>query len=357
VSRVAGPCGVVAGQLRRSVLLGRLRLPGFCQSRAKWQILIPDFEFRIPNGAHGHRRILLKGHTFRTRSALKTLIVNGDDFGLSPQVNAGILRAHSHGILTSTSLMVAEPSCTEAVAAARDYPGLDVGLHLVCCNGRSVLPARQLRGLVDDAGCFPRSEVRAGIRYGLQRALRPKLRSEFRAQVDRHLALVRYLNHINCHHNLHLHPALIDIVLDLASEYRVPYIRLVREPLFASLALARDHPARKLRDHFIFWWLSARARRLMAPHAVSSNDWTFGFHQTGHLSEDYLVGALARLPEGATTEFYFHPSVEAAGKPPLWPSQTTETELLTSPRTRAVVKRLEIRLTTFRELALEPQQA
>ncbi|MGH7926099.1 MAG: ChbG/HpnK family deacetylase, partial [Candidatus Binatus sp.] len=36
---------------------------------------------------------------------MKRLIVNADDFGLSPEVNAGILRAHRDGILRSASLM------------------------------------------------------------------------------------------------------------------------------------------------------------------------------------------------------------------------------------------------------------
>jgi len=34
---------------------------------------------------------------------VKRLIVNGDDFGYSREVNAGIIRAHREGILTSTS--------------------------------------------------------------------------------------------------------------------------------------------------------------------------------------------------------------------------------------------------------------
>jgi chitin disaccharide deacetylase len=250
--------------------------------------------------------------------------------------------------------MVAEPSCTDGVAAARDYPELDVGLHLVSCNGRSVLPAHQLRGLVDHSGCFPRSEVWAGVRYSFQRTLRPKLRDEFRAQFDRHLALVGYLNHVNGHHNLHLHPALIDMVLELAAEYRVPYVRLVREPVFTGLTLARDHALRKVRDHFVFRWLSARARDRMRTLALASNDWTFGFHQTGSLSEKYVLQTLARLPEDTITEFYFHPAMEAAGKAPLRLSQAQETELLSSPATRAAINRLNIRLTTFRELARRP---
>jgi chitin disaccharide deacetylase len=39
----------------------------------------------------------------------KRLIVNGDDFGISPGVNAGLVRAHREGILSSASLMVDTP--------------------------------------------------------------------------------------------------------------------------------------------------------------------------------------------------------------------------------------------------------
>ncbi|HEX5482667.1 MAG TPA: hypothetical protein VFZ08_08590, partial [Terriglobia bacterium] len=73
--------------------------------------------------------------------------------------------------------------------------------------------------------------------------------------------------------------------------------------------------------------------------------------QTGRLSEEYLLGALARLPEDHVTEFYFHPAVEVEGQPPLWPSQVIETELLTSPKIRSAIDENRIRLTTFRELA------
>ena len=75
---------------------------------------------------------------------MKRLIVNADDFGLSPEVNAGILRAHRDGILRSASLMVAEPARARRAELARDNPALDVGLHAVVCRGRSMLDASRL---------------------------------------------------------------------------------------------------------------------------------------------------------------------------------------------------------------------
>src|SRR5206468_10377269 len=71
------------------------------------------------------------------------LIVNADDLGYSHGVNRGILEAHSSGIVTSASLMVRWPATTDAVLAARDCPGLSLGLHLdlgewACRNGQWV---------------------------------------------------------------------------------------------------------------------------------------------------------------------------------------------------------------------------
>jgi predicted glycoside hydrolase/deacetylase ChbG (UPF0249 family) len=60
----------------------------------------------------------------------RRLIVNADDFGLSPGVNRGIVAAHERGIVTSASLIVRAPAADEAAAYARVHPRLSVGLHV-----------------------------------------------------------------------------------------------------------------------------------------------------------------------------------------------------------------------------------
>jgi chitin disaccharide deacetylase len=57
----------------------------------------------------------------------RVLIVNADDFGQTAAITRGILRAHQHGIVTSTSLMVRGPAAAFAVEHAGD---LDLGLHI-----------------------------------------------------------------------------------------------------------------------------------------------------------------------------------------------------------------------------------
>jgi predicted glycoside hydrolase/deacetylase ChbG (UPF0249 family) len=60
----------------------------------------------------------------------RVLIVNADDFGRSPGINAGVVKAREEGILTSAGLMVRWPAAVEAAAYARRNPPLALGLHV-----------------------------------------------------------------------------------------------------------------------------------------------------------------------------------------------------------------------------------
>jgi hopanoid biosynthesis associated protein HpnK len=280
---------------------------------------------------------------------LKRLIVNGDDFGFSPEVNAGILRAHRDGILRSASLMVAEPGAPAAADLARDNPSLDVGLHAVVCRGRSLLDASRLGAAVNASGEFLDNPVNAGMRYFFDRSLRAAMTDELRAQVERHLGLVGYLNHIDGHLNFHVHPLFTDILVDLAVEYKVPCIRLPREPVITTLRMRRDHAPRKIVESIIFRALSRRTRRMMAERGLTSTDALFGLHQSGHLDEAYVVDVIDRLRDGAT-ELYFHPAADIGRVPPAAEAQR-EVEILTSRRVRDAIERNRIELITFADLA------
>jgi predicted glycoside hydrolase/deacetylase ChbG (UPF0249 family) len=82
-------------------------------------------------------------------------------------------------------------------------------------------------------------------------------------------------------------------------------------------------------------------------------DQMFGLHQSGHVTESYLLGILQRLPPGVT-EIYSHAShVDAEARRWRPPDYESEAELaaLTSPRVRAALEAAGIRRTSYRELA------
>jgi hopanoid biosynthesis associated protein HpnK len=158
----------------------------------------------------------------------RRLIVNGDDFGLSSQVNAGILHAHRHGVLTNASLMVTASAWREAVTLAKETPSLSVGLHLTLVQGRAALAPHLLSGVTKPNGQFSDNPTAAGLRYFFSRQARLQLRDECRAQVERFLAAGLVPAHLDGHVNMHMHPVVLNILLDLAPEYGVRAVRLTR---------------------------------------------------------------------------------------------------------------------------------
>ena len=111
---------------------------------------------------------------------MKQLIVNADDLGLTPAVNRGVVRAFRDGIVTSASLLVVGNAFEDAVALARQNPGLDVGLHLTLVEERAVLGCEVLPTMVDETGRFPRSSGEF-----LRRALLGRIRWD---EVEREIA-------------------------------------------------------------------------------------------------------------------------------------------------------------------------
>lgn len=84
----------------------------------------------------------------------KVLILNADDFGLSPSVNRGIVEAYHAGVITSTTLMANMPGFDEAVQIAKAEPGLGVGLHFNLSYGRPLSEPRKVSSLVDPTGAY-----------------------------------------------------------------------------------------------------------------------------------------------------------------------------------------------------------
>ena len=97
--------------------------------------------------------------------------------------------------------------------------------------------------LVDSRGFFPNHPVATGWRYFCQSRLLPEIRRELAAQIEVVLKAGLAVWHLNGHLNLHLHPRIFPVVVDLAREYGIPAVRLAREDWRTTLALAPDRPS------------------------------------------------------------------------------------------------------------------
>ena len=285
------------------------------------------------------------------------VIFTADDFGMSPALNGAVALAHRQGVFRCASLMPGGPRAEEAYALARDLPDLIIGVHLTLIQGRSILPADAVPRLVDAQGCFPNSPVRTGWRYFYRPGLLGEMRRELAAQIEAVLSAGLKVWHLNGHVNLHLHPRILPVVLGLAREYRIPGVRLGREDWRTTLALAPDKPVPKVAQGLIFAWLSRRARRLAAEAGLVYNDHLFGLLNDGRMIEDHLLAVVSRLKAGVT-EIYSHPGLFMDCELRQWaPNYRRRAELegLLSVKLRAALGGAGVKVTDYRQLALEMQ--
>lgn len=248
------------------------------------------------------------------------LIVNADDFGYTPGVTRGIVRAHQNGIVTATTLMANAPDTEDAAKAARADKTLDVGVHLVFSYGRPLTAAERVPSLVTETGAFPRVT-------DLLRSGRPKTDEaliEARAQYARVRQLLgRDPTHLDTHHWVHDLPALEDAVLALAKE---------------TGAAARTHDGRQ------------RARFREA--GVRTPDrFVREYQHTGKIGLERLIGLLEALAEDAgVIELMCHPGEpdEALMSGSSYAAERgVELEALTDPAVRTALERLGIELINF----------
>jgi chitin disaccharide deacetylase len=288
----------------------------------------------------------------------KQVIFTADDFGLSDPLNSAVALAHTQGLLRCASLMAAGPRFHAAVALARNLPDLCLGVHLTLIQGRAVLAPVHLPHLVNAWGFFPHDPVTTGWRYFAQPHLLPEIRRELAAQIEAVLAAGFDIWHLNSHLNLHLHPSIFKVVVDLAREYGIPGVRLTREDWRTTLALAPDHPFPKLAQGLIFALLSRRAERSARSAGLIYNDHLFGLLNDGRMTEPYLVGLVHRLQPGVT-EIYSHPALWADPELLHWAphyQRQAECAALVSPRLKEALAATRVEVTDFRDLACAPGQ-
>ena len=224
----------------------------------------------------------------------KNLIFNADDFGLTSGVNRGIIESHQKGVLTSTSLMVTGHAVDEAVAMARENPGLSIGLHWDVWG--------------EDEREFDIGDVTA-------------VRDEFRRQLDEfHRVMGRLPTHIDSHRHAHREAHLMPVFMELVAPLGVP--------------LRGDG-----RVHFVGGFYAQWEWK------VTNLEYVSGASLKRMLSEE--------VPDG-WTEFSCHPGYVTADEADWWvyaKEREVELRTLTDPEIKRHVELLGIRVVNYSDFA------
>lgn len=232
---------------------------------------------------------------------MRALIVTADDVGLHGGMTAGALKAHDEGIVTAVSVVANGRAFEEAVEKLKDRPGLDVGIHFTLVGERPLSPPERVRTLMDgyallpDFRMFTRRYLLAGIASG-------EVEAELRRQVERLASTGLPIVHANSHQHLHVLPMVFEIVLRIAEEYRIPFVRIPDEPA------AMRRPSPRAFQIGILNGIGKTARRRLEDNGnVRAADQTVGVLDAGGLTPAKLTQILDDV-EGLS-ELVCHPGL------------------------------------------------
>jgi methionyl-tRNA formyltransferase len=293
------------------------------------------------------------------------VVIHADDLGLSRGFNRGILLAGTNGILTSTSIRVNGAAYREAIEEVIPQIGrVGIGLHLNIVEGHTLRRAGK-SALCDNAGRFC-----LGFRALWNRRTDPtflaEVEAEYRNQIETALKDINGLDHLNSHQHSHGIPELFEIVVKLAAEFKIPFVRLPAEPFYVASAIwrhLRPWYAANLVKHVVLNTFAARNKKCAAQHGVRTNDRFVGILYTGNMCRETIVEGLRRGSKGAAlVELLVHPACILGVRDERFlnaevrnyvinPARTVELSALISPELRSYLLRGGYLLTNYAAIA------
>ena len=274
------------------------------------------------------------------------VLFTADNFGRSPRDNQAVIRAFREGLLSGASLAGRAAARDDAVALAKENPGLAVGMQLVLWNGMSALKPSEVHGLVDQRFAFPTGFLDCHLRYLLNPRLRSPLRSEIGAQIRLFRSTGLPMAFVAGRGGFQSHPVVASLLARYQAEWRIPVIRTHYDPLLTNLRL---FPLRSLPGLFRGWLMKRSdrgARPLFTAAGMVTTDHSLGCLTDRPVDLRYLLRMLEELPPG-TYEVCMNPNED---------SHAAELEALTSPELRQFLSRPGWERITHADLLPEPPQ-
>jgi predicted glycoside hydrolase/deacetylase ChbG (UPF0249 family) len=232
------------------------------------------------------------------------LLVNADDFGLTPGVNRSVVELHAAGALSSATLMATGSFFDDAVRLAHDHPTLEVGCHILLVDGTPALPPRSIPTLCPNGQSF-RPNLTDFVRDLLTFRIRAEeVTLEASAQIRRLQSAGLRVSHVDTHKHTHLFSGILRPLLKAARICGIPAIRNPFEPAWALRATPNASLLRRLAVVALHTEHRGFLQRVRAAGLVTPSG-TLGVLATGTSGPDAVRSTLRALisampPDSAT---------------------------------------------------------
>jgi predicted glycoside hydrolase/deacetylase ChbG (UPF0249 family) len=246
---------------------------------------------------------------------MKKIIFHGDDFGLSSAFNTGISIAYHQGLLRSASIRTNGTAFKEALEVIASAPDLGIGLHINLVEGRSDRTIKKADALCDSSGYYRRAFVQLyrEVMSSGSRNLLVAIEDEIKDQIERLLAHNIVIDHVDSHRHTHMIPAIFRMACRLASENKIPAIRLVKEPFHIGKLGVFLGP--NLIKHFLLNHFATANEKIAASYPLIYNTGFLGVMYTGFQDVETIKTGLKHMDYEPLVQVLLHPCQPNPDKP------------------------------------------
>lgn len=275
----------------------------------------------------------------------KRIIVQGDDWGYTPEASRGIEHAYEYGILTETTVMVNMLNPKKKLEYRSQIDGLEnesglkkpklgIGVHLNVTYGKPMSPKWPNKEFTRPHRGSGKPEEWIGSAWGkyFSQFTSRQVEDEYRRQIEMAMDIFGEIDHLDSHHFSASYSPLKSIYEKLAKKYKLAVradAPLSENPVYGGDFLVKKEASDRLKTKGI-----RTADRYILKLFFNEKNPTKSF-----------LDEIEKINDGESAEVMFHP---AKGKTDEW--RKKDLSVLTSPEVIKSFDRKNVELITYRDL-------
>ncbi len=234
----------------------------------------------------------------------KILIINADDAGLSDDINKAVRRGMQQDVITSASIIACADTFKQASEMFHVMGKTSVGVHLTITGSFFPCSSCGKASFLLEDGRFEKDYQALLLKYLKGSIDMTEVKHEFSSQIEKVKSEGLVISHLDSHEHVHIFPAILDVVMELAAEHNIRYIRIPDEP---AGVLFKDI---RLKDMVRYSGLKAfvrGAKQKIREKGLICNDFFWGHYHSGRLNSSILSFMIDNMKEGIN-ELCVHPA-------------------------------------------------
>ena len=215
---------------------------------------------------------------------MKRLIINADDLGLSQEINQAVKMCYQAGSITGSSIMACGEHFDDAAGILRELNVQKAGVHLSLTG--DLTP-------ITDSVVFVLGYKDLFLRAISGKLDKARIYDEFKAQIEKIKGAGLEVTHLDSHEHVHMFPGVLDVCLDLAGEFNIPFIRFPDEPCGIGW---KEFSFKDLIRHMALKFFTCNARKRVERSGIKHNDIFLG-HFLFRAHNEHSYGTFPEEPE------------------------------------------------------------